>query len=174
MSAHTTANPRVGKSLKSGKPYPRNPAFPARHETWARRCEGGFSTSDHGKPWRPRSRSTSIQGCPARRALAARGVSGRHAQGKVLNDFLNKKTSLVASGELTNRSWQEYRTGCDVLVARFGRPGPLPVTSKEKTRQAEARRSHRRKSCGRWACSVAVRRSDVTTVECTGEGVIDR
>jgi integrase len=37
------------------------------------------------------------------------------------NQFLNAKQSLVNSGELTNRSWQDYKAACDLIISHFGK-----------------------------------------------------
>jgi integrase len=34
---------------------------------------------------------------------------------------LNAKQALVDSGELTNRSWQDYKAACDLIVDQFGK-----------------------------------------------------
>ena len=40
---------------------------------------------------------------------------------ELCNRFLNAKRALVESGELTNRSWEDYKTVCDLLVPHFGK-----------------------------------------------------
>jgi integrase len=37
------------------------------------------------------------------------------------NQFLNAKRTLVDSGELTNRSWQDYKAAGDLMVSHFGK-----------------------------------------------------
>src|SRR5262249_52339114 len=37
------------------------------------------------------------------------------------NRFLNAKHALVESGELSGRSWDDYKAACDLCVARLGR-----------------------------------------------------
>jgi integrase len=38
------------------------------------------------------------------------------------NDFLGHKEALVESGELTPRTWADYKQVCDLVVAQFGKP----------------------------------------------------
>jgi integrase len=38
---------------------------------------------------------------------------------ELCNRFLNAKRALVESGELTNRSWQDYKAACDLVVSNF-------------------------------------------------------
>ena len=40
---------------------------------------------------------------------------------ELCNRFLNAKRALVESGELTNRSWEDYKAVCDLLVPHFGK-----------------------------------------------------
>jgi hypothetical protein len=37
------------------------------------------------------------------------------------NQFVIAKRSLVESGELTNRSWLDYKAGCVLIVSHFGK-----------------------------------------------------
>src|SRR5579885_192922 len=36
------------------------------------------------------------------------------------NEFLNHKRTLLDAGELSPRTWDEYKETCDLLVANFG------------------------------------------------------
>jgi integrase len=40
---------------------------------------------------------------------------------ELCNQFLNAKRALVESGELTNRSWQDYKDATDLIVSHFGK-----------------------------------------------------
>jgi integrase len=40
---------------------------------------------------------------------------------ELCNQFLRAKQSLVDSGELTQRSWDDYKASCDLIVADFGK-----------------------------------------------------
>jgi hypothetical protein len=48
-----------------------------------------------------------------------REVSAGVTLKELCNQFLNAKLALVESGELTNRSWQDYKAACDLIVAHF-------------------------------------------------------
>jgi hypothetical protein len=37
------------------------------------------------------------------------------------NAFLNAKTALLDGGELSPRTWADYKRVCDLLVAHFGK-----------------------------------------------------
>jgi integrase len=40
---------------------------------------------------------------------------------ELCNQFLNAKRTLVDSGELANRSWQDYKAACDLLIGHLGK-----------------------------------------------------
>lgn len=39
----------------------------------------------------------------------------------VVNAYLNAKRNKIEAGELSERSWLEYKSGCDLLLAEFGK-----------------------------------------------------
>jgi hypothetical protein len=39
----------------------------------------------------------------------------------VANDFFNAKQALVDTGELSERTWADYKQGCDMVVAYLGK-----------------------------------------------------
>ena len=50
------------------------------------------------------------------KGLESEGVTVRD----LCNKFLNFKKAMVESGELTHRSWEDYKAACDLIVERFG------------------------------------------------------
>jgi integrase len=40
---------------------------------------------------------------------------------ELVNSFLHAKRARVESGELTERSWQDYKAACDLIVTHFGK-----------------------------------------------------
>src|SRR5205823_3121625 len=40
---------------------------------------------------------------------------------ELANAFLNAKQVLVDSGELTRRSWDDYKAACELVVEKFGK-----------------------------------------------------
>src|SRR5262249_10252798 len=40
---------------------------------------------------------------------------------ELVNAFLNAKQALVDAGELTSRSWADYKEVCDLLITGFGK-----------------------------------------------------
>ncbi len=101
---------------------PRLPALPARHRALGQEdSRASCTTSARGTTPTPRSRSTWNRRTPCTPAASR----ARHPTGVTVkdlcNEFLNAKQALVDSGELTNRSWQDYKAACDLIVSHFGK-----------------------------------------------------
>jgi integrase len=119
MSAHHPTAP--AKPVKPGKPYPDYPLFPHAAGVWAKKIRG---KTHYFGPW-------SDPDGALEKYLAEKDYhhAGRKPKGnpdevtiKVLaNSFLNQKQSLLDSGELSPRTWREYKDTCDMLVMKFGK-----------------------------------------------------
>jgi integrase len=118
---HSTAPPLAGKPLKPSKPYPDFPLFPHAAGVWAKKIRGKLH---YFGPW------SDPDGALARYleqkdALHAGRKPREATEGitvkELCNQFLNAKRALVESGELTNRSWQDYKAAGDLIVAHFGK-----------------------------------------------------
>jgi integrase len=53
--------------------------------------------------------------------LKPRPEAGAATVKELCNDFLNAKQALVDGGELSPRTWDGYKTACDILVALLGK-----------------------------------------------------
>src|SRR5436305_12118990 len=106
---------------KPSKPYPEFPLFPHATRRWAKKIRGQLH---YFGPWADPDGALKKY-LEQKDALHA-GRKPREATGGVTikdlcNQFLNAKRALVESGELTNRSWQDYKAACDLCVSHFGK-----------------------------------------------------
>lgn len=115
---HSTAPVPAGKPAK---PYPEFPltAHPAGY--WCKKIRGKIH---YFGPWSdPDGALKKYQ--EQKEALHAGRKPREENEGltvkQLCNKFLRHKKSLVESGELTNRSWKDYKAGCDLLVSHFGK-----------------------------------------------------
>jgi integrase len=115
---HPTAPTTTVKPLK---PYPDFPLFPHATRRWAKKIRGKMH---YFGPWNDpdgalakylEQKDALHAGRKPREATA--GVTIK----ELCNQFLAAKRGLVESGELTNRSWQDYKAGCDLIVSHFGK-----------------------------------------------------
>jgi integrase len=109
------------KPAKPSKPYTDFPLFPHATGRWAKKIRGQMH---YFGPWSDPDAALAKY-LDQKDALHA-GRRPREASGGVTikelcNQFLIAKRALVESGELTNRSWQDYKAGCDLIVSQFGK-----------------------------------------------------
>src|SRR5580704_12688588 len=114
----STADTGTGKPAK---PYPDFPLFPHATKRWAKKIRG---KQHYFGPWDDpdgalakylEQKDALHAGRKAREATDGLTVK------ELCNRFLTAKLGLVESGELTNRSWQDYKATCDLIVAHFGK-----------------------------------------------------
>jgi integrase len=55
-----------------------------------------------------------------------RSSSGTLTAKEAVNVFLDEKEHRVASGELSQRTWDEYKEACDTIIAAFGKTRLVP------------------------------------------------
>jgi integrase len=108
-------------SDKPQKPYPDFPLFPHATRRWAKKIRGQLH---YFGPWSsPDAALTKY--LEQKEALHAGRKPREDTAGTTLKDlcnqFLNVKWSLVESGELTNRSWQDYKAACELVISHFGK-----------------------------------------------------
>jgi integrase len=108
-------------SVKPAKPYPEFPLFPHATRRWAKKIRGQLH---YFGPWDDPDAALKKY-LEQKEALHA-GRKPREASAGVTikelcNQFLNAKRALVESGELTNRSWQDYKAACDLSISHFGK-----------------------------------------------------
>jgi integrase len=109
------------KPAKPSKPYPDFPLFPHATGRWAKKIRGQLH---YFGPWSdPDGALTKY--LEQKDALHAGRKPREATEGvtvkELCNQFLNAKHALVESGELANRSWQDYKAACDLIVSHFGK-----------------------------------------------------
>jgi integrase len=116
--AHSTA------AVRPEKPRPDFPLFPHRNGRWAKKVRGRFVYFTH---WRidQKGEAAAAQWAEQKEDLLA----GRAPRGdqtgltvvELVNRFLTAKDALVTTGELRQRTWDDYHTVCERVVRVFGR-----------------------------------------------------
>src|SRR5262245_6307893 len=118
---HSTAPGAAAKATKPGKPYPEYPltAHPAGY--WCKKIRGRIH---YFGPWADPDGALAkyLEQKDALHAGRKPREQGEGATVKELcNRFLNAKRALVGSGELTERSWDDYKAAADLIVPHFGK-----------------------------------------------------
>ena len=119
--ANSTGESAVGKPTKPNKPYPEFPLFPHITNRWAKKIRGKLH---YFGPWNDPDGALERYLAQKDALHAGRkpreGVEGLTVK-KLCNKFLNAKQALVNSGELTRRSWDDYKAACELCVTHFGK-----------------------------------------------------
>lgn len=116
---HSIPNSAQSKSGKPGKPYPEFPltAHPAGY--WCKKIRGKLY---YFGPWADPDAALQKY-LKDKDALHAGRKPREESAGltvkELANRFLNSKAASRDAGELTPRSWQDYRDACDLLVNHF-------------------------------------------------------
>jgi integrase len=108
-------------SDKPAKPNPEYPLYPHATGRWAKRIRGKIH---YFGPWS--DPDGALDKYLEQKDALHSGRKPREASTGVTlkllcNRFLNAKKALVESGELTQRSWDDYEAACKIIVARFGK-----------------------------------------------------
>jgi integrase len=113
-----TKSPTTGKPAK---PCPEFPLFPHATRRWAKKIRGKLH---YFGPWEDPDGALN-------KYLAEKDAlhAGRKPRPdpealtvkELVNDFLDFKETLVDSGELKQRSWDDYKAACDLIVKHFGK-----------------------------------------------------
>jgi integrase len=125
MSAepHSTASPPPGKTarVKPAKPYPAFPLYAHACGRWAKKIRGQVH---YFAPWGDPDAALAMY-LEQRDALHAgrkpRETSAGADLRELCNRFLNSKQALVDHGELSPRSWDDYKGTCDEVIAALGK-----------------------------------------------------
>jgi integrase len=115
---HSTAPAPCGKPAK---PYPEFPLFPHATRRWAKKIRGKMH---YFGPWDDADGALKkyLEQKDALHAGRKPRPDGVVVTVKdVANDFLNVKQALVGAGELSQRTWDDYKEACDLLVGQVGR-----------------------------------------------------
>jgi integrase len=106
---------------KPAKPYPDFPLFPHATKRWAKKIRGKLH---YFGPWSDPDGALAKY-LEQKDALHAgrkpREDSERVTIKELVNQFLNAKAASRDAGELTRRSWQDYKDACDLIVSHFGK-----------------------------------------------------
>jgi integrase len=109
-------------SDKPAKPYPEFPLFPHQTRRWAKKIRGQLH---YFGAWADGPDAALARYEAQKDALHAgrkpRDTSAGVTIKELCNDFLNAKRSLVETGELTSRSWEDYKAAAELIVAHFGK-----------------------------------------------------
>src|SRR5207248_7846690 len=107
--------------FKPKKPYPDFPLFPHATKRWAKKIRGKMH---YFGPWDDPDGALKKY-LEQKDALHAgrkpREVSAGVTVKELCNTFLNAKNDLVDSGELTLRSWRDYKAAADLIVSHLGK-----------------------------------------------------
>jgi integrase len=118
---HSTPAESDGKPSKPNKPHPDFPLFAHAAGVWAKKIRGKLH---YFGPWNdPDAALTSYleqkddlhAGRQPRPAVDAVTIKD------VVNAFLNHKKVLLEAGEISPRSWDDYKATSDILIGRFGK-----------------------------------------------------
>jgi hypothetical protein len=117
-TSDSTAPAHAGKP---NKPYADFPLFPHQTRRWAKKVRGkmhyfGSWDDPDGALAKYLAVKDDLHAGRKPRELSA-GVTIKD----LANAILNAKKALVESGELTDRSWQDYQATADVIVSHFGK-----------------------------------------------------
>jgi integrase len=115
---HSTPSP---VPAKPAKPYDDFPLFPHATRRWAKKIRGKLH---YFGPWN--DPDGALKKYLAEKDALHAGLKLRTAaEGAtvkdLVNDFLNAKRALVNGGELSPRTWTDYKQVCDLVVSTFGR-----------------------------------------------------
>src|SRR3954464_3472287 len=115
--SNSTPGHAHGKTAKPNKPRPDYPLFAHAAGVWAKKIRGKMH---YFGPWADPDGALAKY-LEQKDALHAGRKPREATEGVTVKDlcnqFLNAKRALVESGELTNRSWQDYKAAGDLIVA---------------------------------------------------------
>src|SRR5713101_1370933 len=106
---------------KPSKPYPEFPLFPHATRRWAKKIRGklhyfGRWSDPDGALQKYLDQKDALHAGRKPRQVST-GVTVKDAA----NAFLHDKQALVDAGELSPRTWADYKQVCDLAVAHFGK-----------------------------------------------------
>jgi integrase len=166
---HSTAPAPAGKPAK---PYPDFPLFPHATGRWAKKIRGKLH---YFGPWA--DPDSALKKYLAEKDDLHAGRKPRESTEGVtvkylVNRFLNAKRSQLEAGELANRTWDDYKAACDLLVSHCGRCRLVADLGPDDF--AELRRKLASNGWGPATLGNAVRRMRVVFKFAFDDGLIDR
>src|SRR5262245_2687787 len=119
--SHSTSSADPGKPTRPSKPSPDFPLFAHAAGVWAKKIRGKLV---YFGPWDDPDAALAKYN-EQKDALHAGRKPREDTEGltvkELANRFLNAKQALVDAGELTSRSWSEYKEVTDLLVSQLGK-----------------------------------------------------
>ncbi len=136
--ADSTRTPRRRKAVRPEKPYPDYPLTPHASGKWMKKIRGkihyfgrwaklvdGRLERVPGDGWEDALSAYELVADDLHAGRTPRGRPGGLTVRDLANHFLTAKKNQLDAGELTLRSFAEYRETTDLLVARFGLTRPV-------------------------------------------------
>jgi integrase len=117
----TMSAPHPTGSGKPSKPFPDFPLFPHATRRWAKKVRGKLH---YFGPWDDPDAALKKyleQKDALHDGRKVREDTGGLTVKDLCNRFLNAKHALVESGELKERSWEDYKQACDLCVSHLGK-----------------------------------------------------
>jgi hypothetical protein len=106
---------------KPAKPHPKFSLFPHPAGVWAKKIRGKMC---YFGPWSAPdaalARYLEQKDAPHPGRKPRTDNEGLTVK-EMANQFLSFKRTIVDAGELTNRSWEDYKSACDLIVSHFGK-----------------------------------------------------
>ena len=119
-----TKNP-VGD--KPAKPYPDFPLFPHATGRWAKKIRGNFHYFGKWDNWQDALTLYQKQAATFTRDVSLREDPGGATIKDLLDQFLSAKKHLVDTGEIAQRTWDDYDTTCRKSWRSWAMSGWLPT-----------------------------------------------
>jgi len=120
--SQSNRNPRSDKPTKPAKPYADFPLFPHATGRWAKKIKGRMC---YFGPWEDWQGALDKYLAEKDDLYAGRRPRAEKAGGFTVEDladhFLTHKQHLRDSGELSPRTWDDYKNSADVMVEHFGK-----------------------------------------------------
>lgn len=118
---HSTPLAASGKAVKPSKPNPEFPLYAHAAGVWAKKIRGKLY---YFGPWADPDAALDNY-LRQKDALHAGRKPRAETEGttvkELCNQFLYQKQALVDNGELTQRSWDDYKAACVLILSHFGK-----------------------------------------------------
>jgi integrase len=117
----STARRFANKSNKPNKPHPDFPLFPHATKRWAKKIRGKLH---YFGPWEDPDgalQKYNEQKDDLHAGRKPRDTSTGVTVKMLCNEYLNHKQTKLDAGELSPRTWKNYKETADLLIAQFGK-----------------------------------------------------
>src|SRR6516165_9156431 len=117
---HSTSVTPIDKPAKPSKPSPDFPLFPHAAGVWAKKIRGKLHYFGPWNDWKAALDNYDKQKDALHAGRKPRNESEGTTVKELCNQFMADKQALVDSGELTQRSWDDYKAACVLIIKHFG------------------------------------------------------